>query len=176
MTRAGGKTTRWSNARQGQQPRYEIAVSTTLLFESFRDPERHITVTGLPCDNRLQALMRIMEHELVHLIEMMVWNDSSCARPRFQGIASRVFGHTDHHHDLMTPVELASSQFGIRPGVRVRFDYNGHSLEGVVNRVTKRATVLVADPDGQTYSDGRRYVKFYVPPQNLEAIPTAEQE
>ena len=92
MTRAGGKTTCWSNSHDRRQIRYEIAVSTTLLFQSFTDPERTITVTGLECDNRLQALMRVMEHELVHLMEMLVWQDSSCAQFRFQDIASRLFG------------------------------------------------------------------------------------
>jgi hypothetical protein len=37
-----------------------------------------------------------------------------------------------------------------------------------VNRVTKRATVLVEDARGVRYSDGRRYAKFYVPVGMLE--------
>lgn len=170
MTRAGGKTTRFLNRRAGAIPRYEIAVSTTLLFESFRNPERGITVTGLECTSRLEALMRIMEHELVHLTEMILWEQSSCARERFQGIASRLFGHTDHRHDLTTPTETAATEFGIRTGSRVRFDYDGHSYEGFVNRITKRATVLVEHPDGQRFSDGHRYVKFYIPVRDLEAV------
>lgn len=170
MTRAGGKTTRWGHARGSTPPRYEIAIASTLLFQSFQDPERGITVTGLECDNRLDALMRIMEHELVHLMELVVWTDSNCSLCRFQDIASRTFGHTDHRHDLITPREVAVTQYGIRPGVRVRFDLNGHAHEGIVNRVTKRATVLVADADGEQYSDGKRYVKFYIPVKELEPI------
>ncbi len=170
MTRVGGKTTRWSDRTRRKPDRYEIAVSTTLLFQSFQDPERKVTVTGLECDSRLDGLMRIMEHELVHLIEMLVWSDSSCARQRFQTIASGFFGHTDHRHDLITPREVAVTQYGIRPGVRVRFDHEGHQLEGVVNRITKRATVLVVHPSGERYSDGKRYVKFYVPVSQLESL------
>lgn len=170
MTRAGGKTTRWSD-RSGRKPnRYEIAVSTTLLFQSFQDPERKVTVTGLECDHRLDGLMRIMEHEVVHLIEMLLWDGSSCAQHRFQTIASGLFGHRDHRHDLITPGEVAVTQYGIRPGVRVRFDHEGHRLEGVVNRITKRATVLVVHPNGDRYSDGQRYVKFYVPVSQLESL------
>lgn len=167
MTRAGGKTTRWTRI---SGVTYEIAISTTLLFQSFNDPERAITVTGLECEHRLDALMRVMEHELVHLAEMLVWSDSNCSLFRFQDIASRMFGHTDHRHDLMTPSESASTNYGIRPGVRVRFDHDGHRVEGIVNRITKRATVLVQHPDGQPYSDGRRYQKFYVPIQKLEPL------
>ena len=168
MTRAGGKTTMWKRRSTGTT--FEIAVSTTLLFQSFNDPERPITVTGLECDHRLDALMRVMEHELVHLAEMLVWTDSNCALFRFQDIASRFFGHTDHRHDLMTPAESASKNFGIRPGCHVRFYYGGEWFEGVVNRVTKRATVLVQHPDGQPYSDGHRYQKFYVPVGDLEPM------
>ena len=39
---------------------------------------------------------------------------------------------------------------------------------GVVNRVNKRATVLVEDAKGMPYSNGKRYSKFYVPVQMLE--------
>lgn len=170
MTRAGGKTTRWGDRLHRTPARYEIAISSTLLFESFQDPERGITVTGLECDNRLDALMRIMEHEIVHLTELLVWTDSNCSLGRFQDIANRTFGHLDHRHDLITPSEVAVTQFGIRPGVKVRFDYGGNMIEGVVNRITKRATVLVVDANGVRYSDGKRYIKYYIPVQDLEPL------
>ena len=170
MTRAGGKTTRWTYANRPGVARYEIAVSTPLLFQSFNDPEHKVKVTGLECDSRLDGLMRVMEHELVHLIEMLVWSDSSCAMHRFQNIASRFFGHTDHRHELMTPRDAAVVNYVIKTGSRVRFDYEGNKLEGIVNRVTKRATVLVAHPQGERYSDGVRYVKFYIPVSALEPI------
>lgn len=170
MTSVGGTTTRWPAGGIGRSPRFEIAVSSTLLFQSFQDPERKITVTGLECDHRLDALMRVFEHELVHLLELFLWEDSSCSLHRFQSIANLNFGHTDHRHDLLTPSEAAYTQFGIRPGVRVRFRYEGKELYGVVNRVTKRATVLVRDPSGRRYSDGNRYSKFYIPVSNLEVL------
>ena len=33
----------------------------------------------------------------------------------------------------------------------------------LVNRITRRATILVEHPKGQSYSDGKRYLKFYIP-------------
>jgi hypothetical protein len=48
---------------------YEIAVSTLLLFQTFREPGRPVVVGGLVCRDRLDALQRIMEHELLHLAE-----------------------------------------------------------------------------------------------------------
>lgn len=170
MTNAGGKTTRYSRWGRTGREAYEITVSSTLLFQAFADVARPITVTGLMCRDRLEALQRIFEHELVHLAEMLVWTDSSCRRARFQAVASGFFGHTEHTHRLITPRERALVRFGIRPGMRVRFRFEGAAYVGFVHRVTKRATVLVADPRGARYSDGRRYLKFYVPIGLLELV------
>jgi hypothetical protein len=41
--------------------------------------------------------------------------------------------------------------------------FEGKRLEGRVNRITTRATVLVEDAEGQPFSDGRRYKTYYVP-------------
>ena len=171
MTRAGGKTTRFvERVARGISPvpRFEIAVSSTLLFQTFADVKRPIKVTGLTCHNRLDALLRVFEHELIHLVEMLLWQASCCAAPRFRGITGRFFGHTESTHQLITPDERAREKFGIRPGDRVKFVLEGSPYVGVVNRVTKRATVLVEDTRGVRYSDGRCYAKFYVPVGMLE--------
>ena len=52
----------------------------------------------------------------------------------------------------------------------VRFRFEGVERTGIVNRISKRATVLVEDPEGQRYSNGKHYIKFYVPVQLLEAV------
>jgi hypothetical protein len=56
----------------------------------------------------------------------------------------------------------------------VTFLFEGRPLTGRVNRLTKRATVLVEDPEGERFSDGRRYRKYYVPILHLKLqIPGA---
>lgn len=42
-------------------------------------------------------------------------------------------------------------------------------MESFVDR-THSGTVLVEDRRGESYSDGKRYAKFYVPVQLLEAV------
>jgi hypothetical protein len=163
MTSAGGTTTRYRLPGKSAPPQFEITISTTLLFQSFLDEERPILVSGCVCRDRLEAMQRIFEHELVHLMEMLLWNDSSCSASRFQTIAQRVFGHTDHRHGLITSRERALTKFGVRPGDRVRFRFDGAEYQGRINRITRRATVLVEDAQGTLYSDGKRYRKFYVP-------------
>jgi hypothetical protein len=168
MTSSGGKTTRFKP--RSREAHFEIAVSTTLLFQTFHDVERPISVAGIVCRDRLEALQRVIEHEIVHLIEMLLWTHSSCSARRFQSIARRAFAHVEHTHQLITPRERALRKFGIRPGDRVRFQLNGSPLVGVVNRITRRATVLVEDPRGMRYTDGKRYAKYYVPLAMLEPL------
>ncbi|MAT14161.1 MAG: SprT-like family protein [Planctomyces sp.] len=173
MTRAGGKTTRrtWSRPRRGQaRQEYEITISQFLLEDNFASHSRPISVCGYVCEHRLHALQRIMEHEIVHLIEMLLWDDSSCAARRFRGIASRWFQHREFNHQLITPREKAYVDHGVRPGSLVQFMYEGEPRTGVVNRISKRVTVLVPDPRGERYTDGRRYIKYYVPLASLKRV------
>ncbi|MDG2039168.1 MAG: hypothetical protein P8J30_01640 [Ilumatobacter sp.] len=173
MTSAGGRTVRFATRGRPDHTRYEISVSATLLFQCFTaNDHRPISVSGVSCRNRLEALQRIMEHELVHVIEGLLWERSNCSATRFRSIASRFFGHRGSTHALITPREHAAVRFGIRPGVRVRFVEGGIHRIGFVNRVTRRASVLVTDADGNLFSDGQRYATFYVPVEQLEIVET----
>jgi hypothetical protein len=177
MTRAGGQTA-WktiTDRRRGiVREEFAISVSVPLLFQTFRNEERTIKVTGLECHNRLQAMQRIMEHEIIHLAERLVWKQSSCRARRFQSIATRLFGHQAHTHDLVTTAEIARQEKGIQRGSRVVFLHEGHRRIGIVNRLTRRATVLVPDTSGRLYSDGCRYSKFYVPLNMLQNAEASE--
>ncbi|MGD0776180.1 MAG: SprT-like family protein [Candidatus Solibacter sp.] len=168
MTKAGGTTARFVTS--AGETFYEIAVASSMLFEGFGQTDRRISVCGLECENRLEALQRIFEHEMVHLVEQLCWQSSNCAAPRFQDIARRHFLHRAHTHKLITRRERAA-QSGIRLGSRVTFLFEGRQLTGTVNRLTKRATVLVEDPEGEMFSDGRRYRKYYVPILHLQPAP-----
>ena len=75
--------------------------------------------------------------------------------------------HRDHTHSLVTRRERAA-EAGIRIGSRVSFIFEGQELTGRVNRITKRATVLVPDPEGSPFSDGSRYKTYYVPLVHLK--------
>jgi hypothetical protein len=185
MTRIAGKLvtqypdrqSKRANGLAGPSPadtrQFELVLSSTLLFQAFDDVDRPITVTGLRCNNRLEAMQRVCEHELVHLLEMFFWNDSSCSRCRFQDIAGRFFGHTQHSHDLITQRERAARNFGVRVGASVRFRHEGKWINGWVKRITRRATVLVEDPRGERLIDGKWYVRFYVPVEQLKLHPSS---
>lgn len=171
MTRTGGKATmkmRWGKIS------YEICLSSELLFRTFDDVKRKVEVNGIVCNNRLEAAMKIMEHEIIHLLEMVLFGDSSCSAPRFRRIVKNIFGHTDVTHKLVTQRERAYKKMGLKIGDRVRFSYNRGYLEGIIYRITKRATVMVQGKKG-IYIDksGNRYSKYYIPLELLSpAVPS----
>ena len=167
MTTSGGMTTMQRVAKNAND--FEIAIATTPLFQTFQRNETS-KVGGRVCTNRLQALQRIMEHEMIHLAEMLVWHDSNCGAKRFKAISRRFFGHTESNHQLLTPRDVAKRKYKINAGDYVAFKSNGRILNGFVNRITKRATVLVVDSQGTLYTDGKRYLKFYVPVSQLEKV------
>ena len=171
MTRVAGKlVTHYPDGDHDGRRQFEMVLSSTLLFQTFEDIGRSVEVTGCACRDRLEAMQRVVEHEFVHLIEMLIWNDGTCSQPRFQSIANRYFGHTDYRHDLITQRERALLKFNIRVGDDVRFEINDQTHVGRVNRITRRATVLVPNPKGERFSDGNRYLKFYVPLERLERV------
>jgi hypothetical protein len=178
MTRAGGKTIRHHRNSPDGKPHdhYEIAVACRLLFMTFGDIQRPVVVCGLPCTDRLHALQRITEHEIIHLTELLVWGKSSCAAPRFKTLVQNIFGHPSTKHDLVTPRERAVVQHGVKVGDTVEFDFEGVRHVGRINRIHHRATVLVEASDGLRYSDGKTYKKFYVPLPMLRIVqgPTAD--
>ncbi len=166
MTNAGGTTTMYrSGTRRKPKFEYEIAIATTPLFGTFskQTGAGPSVVGGLSCRDRVEALQRIMEHEMIHLIEMLVWDDSNCQAGPFKQIVNRFFGHTESNHQLLRPKDIARQQLGIGIGDTVSFDHHGRQLVGTINRITKRATVLVADPSGVKYDDGNSYQTYYVP-------------
>jgi hypothetical protein len=168
-TTRGGALRTWKareTADDYHPERYELSVSTNLLLASFGRKGRAITVVGRECADRLDGLQRIMEHEIIHLVEQIRWRETKCARPRFQEMARRLFGHTSHKHGLVTVREHAS-KLGLWPGSRVAFEFRGVRHEGILSRVTRRATVLVPDPNGRMMSDGNAYQQFYVPLERL---------
>jgi hypothetical protein len=175
LTRSAGLTKRFAaRAKPGGAPpaaaRYEVVLSTTLLFQTFRDVERTVRVNGLVCNDRLEAAQRVFEHELTHLLEMLVWGASNCDQGRYRALVRNYYGHPQTRHDLVTQQERARARFDVRVGDRVAFEFEGARHEGVVNRITRRATVLVEAPAGEVYSDGKRYVKYYIPLPMLEKV------
>ena len=163
MTRAGGKIEYRRNPET-----YTIVLSTMLIFQTFDDVTRQVTVNGVVCHDRLEATMRILEHEIIHFLETALFGSSSCSKPRFRRLSRNIFGHTEATHRLVTQTERAHEKYDLRVGSVVSFEYDGATYQGVISRITVRATVMVRDPDGG-FKDlsGTRYSKYYIPLENM---------
>jgi hypothetical protein len=163
---SGGLTSR---TRRGGVIHYRIAIANAVLFQNFSDAQPR-KVTGVDCFDRLDALMRIFEHELLHLHEFLIDGQSNCSAERFQALSRMFFGHLSHKHELITPRQRTIAASPFQPGQRVRFELDNQQLSGTVNRINRRATVLVESPVGSRYTDGKRYKKYYVPLMHLSAV------
>lgn len=163
MTRAAGGI-----AYRKHDGTYTIALSTTLVSQTFHDVKREVTVNGIVCHDRLEATMRVLEHEIIHLLEWVLFGKTSCSKPGFRSLSRNIFGHTDVTHQLVTQAERAHKRFNLRVGDEAVFEHDGKTYRGVISRITKRATVMVRDSDGHFQdSQGNRYSKYYVPLQHL---------
>ncbi len=163
MTRAGGKI-----EHRDAIGTHTIVLSTALIFQTFSDVTRQVTVNGVVCRDRLEATMSILEHEIIHLLEQVHFGSTSCSSPRFKRLSRDIFGHTDVTHRLVTQIERAHAKYDLRVGSNVSFEYAGVTHHGVITRITVRATVMVKDPDGD-YRDlsGAMYSKYYIPLEHL---------
>ena len=90
MTRSGGKT---SYLRKSKT--FQICLSTTLIFQTFNDVTREVKVNGIVCHDQLEAVMRILEHEMIHLMELVLFERSSCSKPQFRLFSRNIFNHSD---------------------------------------------------------------------------------
>jgi hypothetical protein len=95
LTRAGGKTTRFT--KPSGEVSYEIAIASSMLFDGFGKMDRRISVCGLECQNRLEGLQRIFEHELVHLVEQVVLANKQLRGGTFPGHREEALSASSSH-------------------------------------------------------------------------------
>jgi hypothetical protein len=165
MSKSAGKIISPRNLRAlppGQE-HYEVRMGIKLFFQYY-GLSREKTVNGIRTKDALEAFQIVFEHELCHLIELHLYRQSSCHQNRFKTIARNLFGHTESYHRLPTAAEIAGDRYDLAPGDQVSFNHEGEILQGVIQRINQRATVMVRDKKGQ-YRDrqGHRYTKWYVP-------------
>ncbi|QGU94881.1 hypothetical protein GOM49_06995 [Clostridium bovifaecis] len=172
MTRSAGKTIvpRINASLEEDKQKYEIRIGINFFFQYY-ELDREKLVAGAKTEDPLHALFMVFEHELIHFIEFYVFGDSSCKNKRFKETAMSTFSHKDVSHSLPTNREIIDKSLGIKIGDKVEFSYEGKIKNGIINRINKRATVMVLDKGGN-YIDkyGNKYSKYYVPLKGLNKI------
>ncbi len=168
MTSAGGKLIYYKITKTNPI-QFRMRISSFLIFNSFKnykdnlDKDISVNLAGFETKNRLEALLHIIEHEIIHLIEFLAFNDSSCKKDNFKKLANQIFGHTAFTHQLLTGQLEALQEYDLRVNDWVKFTFDGKNYTGIIHRITKRATVMALDEKG-IYKDnkGNRFTKYYI--------------
>jgi hypothetical protein len=158
MTRTGGRV-----KYDRRKKTYELVLSRSLIMRPFIEKGHHYLVNGIRVTSSIEAMMCIMEHELVHILEFELYGRSSCGKRRFKTLARAIFGHTDTKHTLRTDGRNGGTR-DLSVGTRVRFEHRGAMFTGTITRITKRATVV---PDASCKG---QYQRFYVPLDMLSVL------
>jgi len=183
LTSAAGRTIRRDcrapaadRGNDGAPPRprehWTIEISVPLLLGAFDAPATDVRVGGLVCRDLLDVLLRVFEHELVHLLEMAHRDATDCGGPDFHFLASRIVGHVSHFHGLPTARDRVHARLGLSVGDEVAFPFRDGRLVGRIASIRRRATVVVerACPDGGP----PHATKFGVPIELLERVDGAQ--
>lgn len=165
MTSAGGKLMYYKVTKQNPI-QFRMRISAYLIFNSFKNNStkaKTVNLAGFETKNRLEALMHVIEHEIIHLIEFIAFNDSSCKKDNFKHLANSIFGHTAFTHQLLTGKLEALQEYNLKLGDWVSFSFDGKNYQGFIQKITKRATVMALDKNGM-YKDakGNRFTKYYI--------------
>lgn len=163
LTRAAGSTTTKKNIAEIKMEDIEFLVklSSNHLI-NFDKVDRSKYVGGMEVESLLDSLMLVFEHEICHVIEFIVCKKSSCKKKPFKDLIFNLFGQTETTHNLVSANEVNVQKYGLKPGDRVKFQYKGKNVNGFIQRINKRATVMCQDNRGN-YIDkfGKRYKRFY---------------
>ncbi len=165
MTVSAGITKCPKNISQLNPERVKIRICIGIdFFFRYNQLAAINDVCGIRTSSALEALQIVFEHELIHALEFLLYYKSNCSQERFRVAAGNLFGHTHSHHLLPTNHKIASEIHGIRLGDMVQFEFDGKPLIGVVNKIGKRATVMVKNPNGNyTNNNDEKHLKYYVP-------------
>jgi len=170
MTRSAGLTRcpRNINGIRPEELVIEVKIGVDFFFH-YGLVEGSGTVGGIDTGSSLEALQLVLEHELCHVVEFILFGSSSCKGERFRTMAGNLFGHTESCHKLPTHRQIAFSALGLKIGDSISFNYEGRVLTGILYSINKRATVMVRDNSGLLADrQGRRYSKYYVPLSLIE--------
>lgn len=164
LSKSAGNTRTKKNIADIRPEDVEIEIKISLNhLVNFNKTDRLKYVGGIEAVSVLDGLMLVFEHELCHAIEFLICFKSSCNKKPFKNLIFNLFGQTETTHKLVSANEVNIRTFGLKPGDSVKFQFNGKTLKGFIQRINKRATVMCSDRQGN-YIDksGKRYKKFYV--------------
>jgi len=164
LSQAAGNTKTKKNIGEIKEEdiEFEIKISMNHLL-NFDKIDRSKSVGGIEAESKLDSLMLVFEHELCHVIEFLFYKKSNCNKQIFKDIIFNLFKHHETTHKLVSAREANYQKYKLLVGDRVSFNYEGMKLNGIINKINKRATVMSPSQRGK-YVDksGQHYTKYNV--------------
>lgn len=123
---------------------YQINISSQVVLATFQNGEYSYSSNGLLCFDRLDCIMNIFEHELIHLAIFIthghVKGDTIYKSHGlyFQKLVAASFGHTAFKHCLLSKIEKAGCREDFEVGDQVTYTGKaGEPLRGVITKMNK---------------------------------------
>lgn len=162
----GRTNSNWSGMFRDKDGKYFVDLNPYPLMRMQRGKIPFADIDETRVYNTLDAALLVFEHELTHLIEKMKYGRTAHGA-RFKKLSAYYFGHDPSAavgHTLPTKSNSMRNVDGdeFAKGDRVCFQHSGIILEGIITRITKRASVKVSTP-GKFNG-----VLFYVPTAMLQ--------
>ncbi len=149
---------------------FTIQFSPVVFQNAFSRFTSHI-VNGIETFSRLEALLLVLEHELIHALEHLRYGKTGHGK-NFKRLAKKYFNHTGVYHALPTKGSIEyeermmrdrlvanASKKSIEKGDKVYFYHKRTKVTGQVTNIRKRATVTT-----------KEYSTYYVPLSRLELV------
>ena len=133
-----------------QHKRYRIEFSTPVFKTAQEHFHRNLgngyyeIANGRACFDIVQAYMRVMEHEMIHLWFYSQNQFRVNHGPLFRNKVKALFEHTRYTHSLTTPVDILRHK-NIRVGSMVKFPRNSRMLKGRIHKIGKKYAHVYAE-------------------------------
>lgn len=126
-----------------------IRISSCIILNTFKNGTIIHSSNGLDHYNRLECLMSVFEHELVHLIVYLshgtIKKDIvySSHGYYFQDLVKSYFGHTEFKHNLKTDVSRICDKNSLSVNDTVAFkDRSGNIIIGKINKLNPKTAKI----------------------------------
>ena len=128
---------------------YTIRISAPVIMNTFRNGERAHPANGSQCYDRLECLMNIFEHELIHFVIGIthghVKKDPIYGSHGlfFQQLAMAYFGHTEFTHSLNSGLEVDGKREDFQVGNYVTYkSKTGALVTSVITQINRKTAGL----------------------------------
>jgi hypothetical protein len=142
LTKTGGHCSKHKNS-------YKITISRVVILSTFTNGEKCHVSNGLQCSSRLECLLNIFEHELIHFV-IQITKGHIKSDPIykshgkfFRALVNAYFGHTETKHSLLHNLDKVGKREEFNVGDTVTFkSKSGDYVVGKISKLNPKRAVV----------------------------------